>query len=42
MEKIDIKNSGIKNFIGSWKFDNDDLINQTVNFFNNNYYTKRN
>lgn len=37
MEKIDIKNSGIKNFIGSWKFDNDDLINQTINFFNKNH-----
>tara|TARA_Y100001935_G_scaffold255331_1_gene267757 strand:+ start:2421 stop:3035 length:615 start_codon:yes stop_codon:yes gene_type:complete len=36
MEKINIKNNDIKNFIGSWKIDNEDLLNQTVNFFNKN------
>ena len=36
MEKINIKNNDIKNLIGSWKIDNEDLLNQTVNFFNKN------
>jgi len=37
MEKINIKGSDIKNFIGSWRFDNNDIINETISFFNKNH-----
>ena len=37
MEKINIKGSDIKNFIGSWRLDNNDIINETISFFNKNH-----
>ena len=37
MEKINIKSNDIKNFIGSWRFDNNDIINETISFFNKNH-----
>tara|TARA_B100001057_G_scaffold251168_2_gene251426 strand:- start:11276 stop:11893 length:618 start_codon:yes stop_codon:yes gene_type:complete len=37
MEKINIKSNDIKNFIGSWRLDNNDIINETISFFNKNH-----
>ena len=37
MEKIEIKKSQTKSFIGFWNINNDELINDITSFFDENH-----